>query len=419
MVKKLAAVFMTVFMLTGCQAINEDYISAAATVSITETAETSLSPDKTDTPAEPEYIPKILPPYFISDSPEEVSFYPSEDAVKRIGRFIEYEGAYYLSYTCSAVSFIMTGDKLEAAMISNGNIFKEKQQCWIGVLIDGELTNRFQLEAGENTYTIYDGEMLEEAEISIVRLTENPMATSGILNITAHAKKIAPIPGKRLTIEFVGDSITCGYGNEAESSSDGYNSAQQNGLETYGYYTAQALGADYSLVCYSGIGIISDCTTRTGVKENYLLMPELYDNRDINFELRRGIEPYSEWKFHGGSNIVIINLGTNDYTYTGKNEDLQEEFRDGYYKFIEQVRKSNPEAEIICTLGIMGSELYPQIEEAVRMYVKDTGDENVHAFEFDYQDGENDGFGGDYHPSIKTHQKAAEKLTEYLRSLIN
>ena len=66
----------------------------------------------------------------------------------------------------------------------------------------------------------------------------------------------------------------------------------------------------------------------------------------------------------------------------------------------------------------MGSELYPQIEEAVRMYVKDTGDKHIHTFDFDYQDGENDGFGGDFHPSIITHQKAAEKLTEYIRSLI-
>ncbi|MCH5194077.1 MAG: hypothetical protein J1F11_08960 [Oscillospiraceae bacterium] len=414
MKKFLAAAFLTLLLLTGCKRIDEaDYIPAAATVSVAESTDSTEPPS----PAETEWEPEILPPYFVSDTLQEVSFYPSEDAVKRIGRFIEYKDVYYLSYTCSAVSFLMTGDRLEAEMTSNGNLYKAKQQCWMGVLIDGELIDRFQLEDGENTYTLYDGEMLEDAEVSIVRLTENPMAASGIVSITANAKMIAPVPEKRLTIEFVGDSITCGYGNEAESSSEGYNSAHQNGLETYGYYTAQALDADHNLVCYSGIGIISDCTTRTGVKENYLLMPEVYDNCDTNFEMRRGIEPYTEWDFQSGSDIVVINLGTNDYTYTGKNEDLQEEFRDAYYKFIGQVRKSNPEAEIICTLGILGSELYPQIEEAARMYEQDTGDTQIHTFEFDYQDGENDGFGGDFHPSIKTHQKAAEKLTEYIRSL--
>lgn len=427
--KKIIVLALTaILILTGCSDRNNEFTPVIATVSVTGDAEnTGSDPEETEpypeeasesSPAETESEPESLPPYFTSDTLQEVTFYPYHDAVKRIGRYIKYKDAYYLSFTCSGVSFLMTGDRVEATMTSNGNVYKDRQQCWVGVLINGELTKRFQLEPDENTYTLYEGEKLENAEVSIVKLTENPMATAGILTITANAEMIAPTPQKSLTIEFVGDSITCGYGNEAEDPSDGYNSAQQNGLETYGYYTAKALDAEYSLVAISGIGIISDCTTRTGVKEDYLLMPEVYDNSDTNFEMRRDIEPYTKWDFGSGSDIVVINLGTNDYTYTGSNEDLQSEFQDGYYKFIEQVRRANPEAEIICTLGILGSELYPRIEEAVRTYSKDTGDEHIHTFEFDYQDGENDGFGGDYHPTIKTHQKAAEQLTKYIRSLI-
>ena len=92
--------------------------------------------------------------YFFASEPEDVTFYPEEAAVKRIGRFIEYKDTYYLSYTCSGVSFLMTGDKAEAVMVSNGGAYADNQQGWVGVLINGELTKRIQLSPGEETYTL-------------------------------------------------------------------------------------------------------------------------------------------------------------------------------------------------------------------------------------------------------------------------
>ena len=41
-------------------------------------------------------------------------------------------------------------------------------------------------------------------------------------------------------------------------------------------------------------------------------------------------------------------------------------YRTEYAKFLAQVRKCNPDAHIICTLGTMGAtELYPYLEGAV------------------------------------------------------
>lgn len=424
----LSAVCM-LFALSGCAEKEEIPETDISETENNETAETA----EADTQA---YIPEMLSvpghdldleaiahskemiPYFYSTECEEVTFYPSEDAVKRMGRYIEYKDIYYLSYSCSGVSFIMTGDRVEAVMTSNGSVYSDNQQSWVGVMINGKLVKRIKLDTGENTYTLYDGEMLNNAEISIIKLSENQMATSGIVSITANAKRIAPKSDSDLTIEFIGDSIACGYGNEADYPSDGYDSAQQNATATYCYYTAQALNADFSVVAISGIGLVSDYTGTVGEKEDYLLMPEVYEYNDANFELRRGFEDLTRWDFGGGSDIVVINIGTNDYSYTGRNEDLQEEFFDAYYKFLGTVRSANPDAEIVCTLGIMGSELLGQIEEAARLYSEDTGDKHIHTMKFDYQD-EDDGYGGDYHPTVKTHQKAADKLTEYLKTLLS
>ena len=352
-------------------------------------------------------------PYFISSQCEEISFYPSEDAVKRMGRFIEYNDTLYLSYTCSAISFSMTGDRAEAVITSNGSVYADNQQAWIAVLLNGELINRIKLEAGDNSYVLYEGEELENAEISVVKLTENQMATVGIKSITANASRIAPRPPKDKKIEFIGDSITCGYGNEADDPSDGYDSAQQNGLKTYGYYTAQILDADYSFVSISGLGLISDYTDYVGVKEDYLLMPEVYDYSDTNFQMRRGITELTPWDFGTGSDIVVINMGTNDYSYTGKREELQDEFEEAYYEFLGDVREHNPNADIVCTMGIMGAQLLERIENAAARFSKDYNDNRIYTMKFDYQD-EADGYGGDYHPSAATHKKAAQQLAEFL-----
>lgn len=92
-----------------------------------------------------------------------------------------------MSYTCSAVSFVMTGDKITAELVSNGGAYTNRQQGWLGVMINGELMNRIRLEDGEQSYVLYEGE-LENAEVTIIKLSENQMSCTGIKSITCNAK---------------------------------------------------------------------------------------------------------------------------------------------------------------------------------------------------------------------------------------
>lgn len=355
-------------------------------------------------------------PFFYADENSECTFVPSKDKVRFDGRYIFYNDICWLSYTCSAVSFVMTGDNITAELVSNGGAYTNRQQGWLGVMINGELINRIRLEDGERSYVLYDGDELENAEITIIKLSENQMTCTGIKNITCNARKLSRAADKGISVEFIGDSITCGYGNEADSPDEPFDTDFQNGAGTYGFYTAQALGADWSMVSISGMGLISDYTDTVGIKEDYLLAGDIYDYADVNFQQRRGIEPLTEWDFCGGSDIIVINLGTNDYSYTGRNEELQEEFCSAYYDFIGHIREKNPDSEIICTMGIMGAELYGQIEQAAKAYAEDNNDRHIHTMKFEYQS-EEDGYGADYHPTVKTHKKAAEQLTEYINSL--
>ena len=76
----------------------------------------------------------------------------------------------------------------------------------------------------------------------------------------------------------------------------------------------------------------------------------------------------------------------------------------------------NKDAQIICTLGLMGGDLFPAIEEAVKSYSAETGDKRVSTLRFANQQ-MSDGIAADWHPTEKTHAKAAKLLTEKIQSL--
>ena len=109
----------------------------------------------------------------------------------------------------------------------------------------------------------------------------------------------------------------------------------------------------------------------------------------------------------------MINLGTNDNKYVAKDSDVRsDEFAEGYTEFLKTVRKNNPDAYIICTLGTMGcNQLYPYIEKAIDDFKAETGDERISSYESVTQL-QSDGYGSDWHPSPVTHQKSAYVLAD-------
>jgi len=53
----------------------------------------------------------------------------------------------------------------------------------------------------------------------------------------------------------------------------------------------------------------------------------------------------------------------------------------------------------------------------VERYVEETGDAKVHTMKFDAQSMA-DGIAADWHPSEKTHEKAAEKLSGKIKEVM-
>ena len=106
-------------------------------------------------------------------------------------------------------------------------------------------------------------------------------------------------------IEFIGNSITCGYGIEADSAREKFTYDTENHYYTFAARTARALGAEYNVVARSGIGMYRNYGgPAEGTPDGCL--PALYD-RTLFYDADE------KWDFSSFQpDVVCVNLGTND-----------------------------------------------------------------------------------------------------------
>ncbi len=340
-------------------------------------------------------------------------FFADAEHVRPIGRSIFRDEIRYLSWSCSGVEFVFTGTELRIDMGTDwvkDEPWKTMFQPQTAVFIDGVLSSRFALREGTNGYTIYKSDTPQTVTVRIVKLSEAAFNKIGIVNISADGD-IRPTTPPPRRMEFIGDSITCGFGIEGKSAEEHFSTDTENPCKTYAALTAEHFGAEYNLISWSSIGVYtSDCPEGAETPADGWVMPMLYDYTDIGAANTFGFEP-DLWDFNRFvPDIIVINLGTNDSSFTRDFPDRINAFKTVYKDFLMHIREKNPGSYIICALGMMGDtlggRLFPAIDEAV----KETGDKKIFSLELNEQLA-SDGIGCGCHPNEVTHRKAAEKLT--------
>ncbi len=346
--------------------------------------------------------------FSVSADDELTAYEATSENVKLLGRTY-YDGeSLWLAHSATGFEFTFTGSTVTVDLSGDNG-------ARMAIYADGERVLDFMTKSLPGSTTVE----LEEGEhtVSVLKLSESMQQTVLVDQISTDGA-ISPTASNAHTIEFIGDSITCGYGIDAESASEGFSTETEDGARTYAYKTAQLFDADYSMVCVSGSGIVSGYTMGDNANTQNL-MPDFYENLGHGWSYfdSKCVDDI-EWDFNSYTpELIVINLGTNDYSYTGTDETRIAEFADGYVAFLKQVRANNPDSEILCTLGIMGNELYSAIETAVSAYTTETGDTKVNTLMFDAIDSSTEGYGADYHPTEYTHVKAANTLADAIVSL--
>ena len=355
----------------------------------------------------------------------ELKYYPADDShVKYVGRTLFQNNILWLALSGSGVEFEFQGNRLELLLQGDDNAASEdapmQDKVRIAVLIDGIRVVDDMLTAAERQYTLIDSNTTHAYHVQVIKLSESPMSIVGIKQLIADENAVLT-PAKKLSrrLEFIGDSITCGYGVDDSNLEHTFSTATEDVTKAYAYLTAQALHADYSMVSYSGYGIISGFTQTDERLADQLVPPHYpiigFSRGTNNQEAIMG----KSWDFANYKpDLIVLNLGTNDDSFCQDKEDRQEEFAASYQKFLQEIRRLNPDSVILCTYGIMNQRLFPYIEKAVTAYKKDTNDANIYSMKFNLHQ-ESDGYVVDFHPSFRTHNKSAWMLVQKIKEIMN
>jgi len=357
------------------------------------------------------------------------------------GRYLDHEGIRYFDYSASGFCFVMKGKKAEAVILSDPDSWSQANKGVLGIFVtDGadtsigaipeEPTQRITLTERENHLVLFDSPVEKTVTVRVMKFSECAFGYAGFksLEIDGELEPAATSvpealegPGQKaeaLKLEFIGDSITCGYGIEGVWEKDTFTTQQERPDKAYAFLTAKALGAQVQLCSWSGIGLISNYVDPETIMlpDTHWLMQANWPYTDKSLSLRLGIEPEVWDASRFQPDIVVIHLGTNDISWVRGKEERRLEYTAQLRQLIEAVHRRSPQAKICCCLGIMGEALNDSVKEAVELFKKDFPAAKAKAVLFTQQL-ESDGIAADWHPSAVTHKKAAELLVKELRTL--
>ena len=349
------------------------------------------------------------------------------DYIKIIGRsYYDQElGAVMMTQAGSGFTVKFRGTSLKADICATNSLIGWKKP-WIAVVIDGDYDNPNIMSIDKKNIdelVLASGLEYGEHEVTLVKRSEALDSFIGVKNVYSDGKLLNRVDKDRF-IEILGDSTIAGYGNETQFVGGKYEnktSANSNVMKTFGYLTAQAFDADYSIVCASGWGLTgSEWTTPKTVN-----LLETYKRYYSTYSETKQQHIYSDelYNFSLGriADVVIISVGTNDLYYieAGQNQsqslgaERKQAFIDAYKELLEFITSIYPGVEIFMVYGAMGeTRMYPTVKAAYDN-VKDTMS-NVHLVRL-YGDQK----AVDYHPSTKGHEEMSLDLINEIKNVMN
>ena len=169
------------------------------------------------------------------------TYFEPERYVKIIGRSLRENGCLWFAHSGSGVEFMMHGT-FARALIKGDRVayqgytpltpFNRPQQdayARYAVYVNGERTLDGLLDEPEKEILLFSSEEARDVTIRLVKLSESDESAFGISFIEVEAdEEIRCTPDKALKIEFIGDSVTCGYGVDDEVTDHPFRTATED-----------------------------------------------------------------------------------------------------------------------------------------------------------------------------------------------
>ena len=251
-------------------------------------------------------------------------------------------------------------------------------------------------------------------ELTITKRTEADMGVGTFYGITLGNKQLIDKSKQIRTrrIEFLGNSITCGYGTEGASAKERFKPETENNHKSYAPIVARAFNAEFSIIAHSGIGMVRNYNDKNKISTLQPAMP-------VRFMRTMDSDTTLMWDFNRWHpDAFVINLGTNDYS-TQPHPD-KAYFQRQYEKQIDKVLELYGNIPVFCIVGPMTNEpCYTIVKEVVENYRVLHPSARVFfaglsvgllSYEKDY--------GSDGHPNYRGNKKTANCLVPLMANVL-
>ena len=332
-----------------------------------------------------------------------VNYRADSELVRWVGRVaVEAEsGVVKFDWSGTYADVVLRGSMLEMVVSDSGlNYFN--------VIVDGKQHSVVKTEGKEPHHVVlFEGEE-GTYNIRLQRRTEGFNGLTTIYSFEADGELVVDanqLKGRH--IEFIGDSLTAGYGTDSASGSEPYTPETQNCNLAYGCYVARYFDADYNLVAHSGQGMVRNYGDEKTTSDYTMLdrYGRLFDEADKE-QAYDFVGPYSYTP-----DLVVIFLGTNDFST--KPWPSFEQFSAGYEQLIGKVRMAHgEEVPILC----ISSYVFEPTFDYVWRIAQD--DKNLHFAcilpeSFAYPEE----LGASEHPNRVGQQKMAMMIIPYVSTI--
>ena len=285
------------------------------------------------------------------------------------------------------------------------------------VVVDGGAATTVATSGPARTYTLASNLPARPHTVMLTKRTEASFGVLQLLGLAPEGGALIPSasPFAR-RIEYLGDSITCGYGDLGDGPACHFTADTEDETVAYGGLAAAALAAEPSVIAYSGKGMYRDYQSRAT------------DSMPVLFDRALPDDPTSAWGFATPPpDVVVINLGSNDFAQG----DPGPPFVQAYATFLEQLRRHYPETQVICALPPTMTDpdrvLAAGYLQGVVQRARAAGDARVSTLEIRVEGGAvfgfqprlaSDGWGCDHHPSVTTQRRMGIELAAAIPRIV-
>lgn len=312
-------------------------------------------------------------------------------------RYVQ-DGRLFLNASGASFKGLFRGTTLVLSLQSDA--VSADRPAYVRLTLDGK-TRRVKLTPGEHVLTRrFD---VGEHTFEVIKLTESANNSMAFVCAETDGEFLPYKETPALKMEFIGDSITTGFGVLSREKYGEYKTSEQDVTKAFSYLTAKALNAEYSVVAAGGWGACKS-------KYSPYAVPDFYDNVD----LLRNTEKYDHSAFV--PDLFVVALGTNDMSYLAdlsepKRGEERAVIKRAFASFVKKLLANNK--PVVLVYGFFD---YPDLKTLTEEIWREIDSPLLSTLEVKSAWSLDDVCAG--HPGRTCHALAAKRLVKAVRSLL-